>query len=582
MLDYDGLDTSYTFGVSSSSWYEGEYSFGVTTFDVADLIDTYSYIRSKGERYEPQVGYWTPFGQVVGNEFPPWHAARTNFFSRTQRFLNVLAHPLWEYDQKLQFHRRNSFISTMDIFQPDTAHRIGVNVEVQRDFGNENNPKNLLSNPDFSIPALARHSIPWRWTDRLSATTGTVEHYEDNALMGTGCIKMLASTGESCFLRQNVRKTLGINDSVTASAWVLVPIPVAEEVVSPAELVMTLFYIDGTSVMEKTTLPGGTDGAWQRMSVTITPTKRVARVDFMISIVSSLTHDFEMFVDACQLELGTAPTSFFRRRGERPHWIEDERPAPYFVEALGAAASRTVEHVSGSPTTYNEYERYRIWPTTSTFTWWGNAIPTRLDTIAVDADSLEANVLFRYGFEANSVDRARRAAMFQISTDQTKIEWVVEETPIDVIFDYQIADHHMDGGNWDEYGILGEEDENSTIVIEALTIHKDLLWIVVLETWNSVTKRVLKVCKPFQRPDVLADSDQENFLEALQDYDLGLATGTISAIGFAEGDDSKLLLTRDGVGYVAQLWYDYAFYDEEVATSALLRHNYEGKDLVLR
>ena len=77
-------------------------------------------------------------------------------------------------------------------------------------------------------------------------------------------------------------------------------------------------------------------------------------------------------------------------------------------------------------------------------------------------------------------------------------------------------------------------------------------------------------------------STQENFLEVLQDYNLGLASGTVSAIGFAEGDDSKLLLTLDEGDYVAQLWYDYALYDEEVATSTLLRHNYQGKDLVLR
>jgi hypothetical protein len=582
MLDYDGLDTTYAFGVSASSWYDGEYSFGVTVAEYDDFSDTYSYVRSKGERYKPQVGYWTPFAQVVGNEFPLWHAGRTNFFSRTQRFLNILSHPLWEFDQRLQYDRRNRYISTVDMFQPDSAHRIGVNVPLQLDSKDVTDPKNLLANPDFSIPGLARYNMPWRWTDRFTATTGTVAHYEDNALMGSGCVRMFAAAGKSCFLRQNVQKTLGVNDSVTASAFVLVPIPETAGT-SEGDLVITVLYADGTSKMQKTALPGGTDGAWRRISATITPTKRVVRVDFMIAIVNELAHDYEVFVDACQLELGTAPTSFFRRRGERLHWMDpDERPAPYFVEALGSASSRTVEHVTGSPTTYSEYQRYRIWPTQDVYQWWLNAIPTRVDTMAVDSESLEANVQFRYGFEASPHDRARRAAIFQISSDKTKIEWAIEETPIDVLFSYQLADHHMDGGNWDEYGIADVEDTSYSIAIEAITLHKDLLWVVAKETWNSTTLRVLKVCLPFQRPDVLADSAQPNFLEVLQDYDLGLATGTVSAIGFAEGDDSKLLLTLDGGEYVAQLWYDYALYDEEVATSTLLRHNYQGKDLVLR
>lgn len=585
MLDYAGYDGLYSFGVSSSSWYDGLYSFSVTEFDYADLKDTYTYYRDKGDRCDPQVGYWSPFAPVVGGEFPFWHAARSNQFSRTQRLINVWAQPIWEFDQLLQYERRNRFISTVDMFQPDASHRVPVTVELHNEGRNVVRPKNLLRNPDFSIPALARYNMPWRWTDRFTATTGTVTHYPTNSLVGYGSVRMFAANGKNCYLRQNVLKTFGVNDSVTGSAWVLIPITenTSEEDSTKRALVLTALYADGTCATSRTALPSGTAGSWRRISCTLTPTKRVARIDFLVVIENDLGHDYEVFVDACQLELGKAATSFERRLDESPFWmVQNGNQVPYFIEALGAGTSRQVEHVSGDQVSYTEYERYRIWPTGDQHDWWLNALPTRVDTPTVDASGLQSTVRTRYGFHSDVEDRSRRAAKFQISSDKGSIEWVVEDTPIDVIFSYAIGDHFMDGGNFDEYGVPGEEDGSYDITIEALTVHKDLVWVVALETWNGTTIRVLKVLRPFQRPDILADNAQVNFLENIQDYNLGLSTGTVSAIGFAEGDDTKLLLTLDGTEYVAQLWYDYAFFDREVATSTLLRHNYQGQDLVMR
>jgi hypothetical protein len=334
---------------------------------------------------------------------------------------------------------------------------------------------------------------------------------------------------------------------------------------------------------QRVALPSGTDGAWRRVEVTLTPTQRVARIDFMVVVDNDLGHDYEIFVDACQLELGMAATSFDRKLDESPFWMaQNGRQSPFFLEALGAAAERTVEHIVGDEITYNEYPRYRIWATNDQFDWWLNSIPTRADSPVEDEDDLEATVRTRYGFGTNPEDRSRRAAVFQISDDATKIQWVYEETPIDVIFEYQIADHFMDGGFYNEYGIPAEEDENFEIEIEAITVHKDMVWAVAKETWNGVTKRVLKILLPFQRPDVLADDDQPNFLETVRDIDLAYTSGSVTAIGFVDGDDTKLQMTIDGTDYIVNLWYDYVFFDRDVATSALLRHNYGSQDLVMR
>lgn len=578
-LDYAGIDALYAFGVSDVAWLSDRYSFSVTVPEYSDLDDTYSYSRSKGTRYDPQVGWWSYWTQIIGNELPPWHSGRHNKYSRTQRLFNVFAQPLEEFSRKLEEERRNRFISTADVFQPHGAHRIPVSVRLRSE-KRDLIRRNLLRNPEFSIPGLARYALPWAWTDRIAGSDGTVTSYYDNALEGTASIRMYAQAGQICYLRQGVQRVFSTNDSVTASAWVLVPFPTTySEDSDPAHLVLTLMYEDGSSEMVKQALPHGTAGSWRRIQVTKDIAKRVHRADFMIVLDNDTDHDWEVFVDACQLEASPAATAFQLPPDSVPFWMEPQNQA-FHLQAIGSASSRTVEHKTGQGVTYNEYIHRRVFVTNDTFEWWYKAIPTRVGSLSAES-GLEATVKTRWGFTAEEETRARRNASFQIASDGSSIDWVVEETPIDVLFSYKLADHFADGGYQDEYMVPEDEDSSYTFVAEALTVHRDLLWIVGKETWNGTTKRILKICLPSGQPDVLADSDKTNFLEVIQDFDLGISSGSATAVAFVEGHDDKLVVTIDGADYSAALWYDYAYWTQDMLTAALLRHSYAGNELVM-
>jgi len=582
MLDYQGLDTGYSIAISAIDELDANYSWSPINGSTVPLDGSYAYYRKKGVRCEAQVGWWSHWTQAIANGLPLWHAGRNNEFCRTQRLINIFAQEIEEADRLLQEERRNRFIGTVDIFQPDKSYRIPITVPL-RDQPQYSESKNLVANSDFSIPGLARYNVPWGWTDRMTATTGLVEHYTANALTGTGCVRMKADAGEVCYLRQLVHSTLGAEDCVTASAWVNVPVPVdAPRSTDSAKyaLVLTVLYADGTTTTSRVAIPAATAGGWRRIETTVSCDRRVFRADVMF-VVDNEDGDstWEVFVDGVQLEGAPGATSYERPLTELPHWLENRNRSLFYLQAVGAATERTVEHESGYPLTYSEYQHTKVWITQDKFDWWLQAVPTRTGSITATS-GLSGTTRTRWGFEAESETKVRRNAAFQIGDNQ--IQYVVEDTPADILFSHDIADHFMDGADTlrDEYGIYADDDESFSVTIEALTVHRNMLWVVVKETFEGSTIRVLKVLRPAQRPDVLADDDQDNFLETIQDFRLDDADGTVTSVAFVEGNDAKLVMQKGDDQYSLDLYFDYAFWTTDLVTAALLRHNYSAELVV--
>jgi hypothetical protein len=579
--EYAAYDGGYSVIASDFASYDGAYAYIAAVDGIgAELNTNYQVARSIGTRFDPQAGWWSHWTQIIGNQFPPWHSARNKEFGQTQRFLNHAGQSMEEFERELQEFRRNSFIQSADTFQPDHAFRIYINRELRTSEGDYASP-NLLRNPDFSIPGLTRYNLPWAWTDRFTATTGTVAHYTANSLTGTGCVKMTAASGEICYLKQAVASTVQSNDCITGSVWCLIPVDSTYTAgTARARLIVSVMYEDGSSEITDQDLPVATDGYWQRVAVTITCSKRASQADIMVHLDNSEgSRTWEVFLDAFQLE-AAASTSAWSMSFERfPHWINETSRAPIGVQSIGASAERTIELVTNFGVTYDEVPHTRIWPLVTVEEWWVRAIPTRVDLVT-PATEPTGIIRTRWGFLADENTRRRFNTGFRIQNNQ--IQLYVEDTPVDVVFAYSVADHFMDGNDSKElYGIYGEEDAAFTVTFEALTVHREKLWVIIKEVYEGTTTRVLKILKPGQAPTVLGDSTQTNFLETIQDFDVGDNTGTCNSVAFVDGDDTKLAVDISSTVKVLNLYYDYGFFDSSHITNLLLRHEYTGETLVV-
>jgi hypothetical protein len=525
-------------------------------------------------RYDPQVGHWSYWTQAIGNAFPHWHAARKNPIGRTQTFLNVAGIGIEGLHRSILEFRRNAYLETANLFQPSSAFRVPVSRPARvntSDFPR----RNLLYNPDFSISGPARTKIPLGWDVNGASTTGVVDRYAANAFTGTGCVRFTADNGEDCYLQQEVTTSDGgvstAANSVTGSIWVLLPYTASST--SIGQLQVTINHADGTSSSGTSSVPEGTGGGWRRVSVTLTTTKRIQSLEIQVLLDNDSGSTKEMFIDAAQLEFGKL-SPWTPNAGALPHWFERPSLGPVFAESVSSGTSRTVGSV-----TYDEYVHNRIWLTPWVADWWERALPTRVGTLAAYAGSEVGTEREIWGFNADVDTRERRTMKYTIADNRLKLVDAV--TPVDVYYSFKIAERWFDNDGFDRYAIWDEEPGGYTVTFEAFTIHRDRIWLIVKEVYNSTTYRTLKIVRPSPSGWVLADDTITDYLEVLADFDTGLNTGTCTSVRFADGNENLLLLTIDASEYSLDVFYDYAFFDPNNTGSLLLRHAYTGDTLVL-
>ena len=569
--------------------YSGSYAYTLNAGETGRLTTGWSYASEAGTRFEPQGGHWSYWTQAIGNAYPHWHAARKNEFGRTQTFINHAGIGLEGAHREQMQLRRNMFIGTADTFLPGAAHAIPVTREL-RLAPEAFSRHNILQNPDFSISGLARTKLPWAWSKRGSDSTGTVELYSQNSLVGTNSMRISCTTGQKAYLHQTLyasaaRLNQGDQDiTVTGSFWVLVP-AASGYAANIGEITVTLGYEDGTGVAARASLPSSTNGAWKRLDVSVVATNRVSSADLMIT-VESVTDEAAVFVDAAQLEAGAQVRSWAPNPNSVPHWLvmHSTQPrsalnAPVYVESVGAASSRTTDHLTGYDISYDEYEHNKIWVTSSVDDWWESALPTRVSALSTPILELEAITQNVWGFRADPHSRRRRTNILRISGN--RIQRVDLLTTNDVWAEYQIAEPFLEYVPKVTYGIWDKDDTGYDIDLEALTIHRDRLWVVARETYQGTTRRVLKICKTAGNSFTLADTGVDNYLELLQDWDLGPDTGTCTAIGFSEGDDSTLVVEIDSGQQTTTMYYDYGYWTPDQENQVLIRHDYGTDTLVM-
>jgi hypothetical protein len=561
-----------------SGTYNGAYSFTVASPEIGSLPISFSYTPQMGTRYPAQDGWWSYWTQAVGNAYPLWHAARRNAIGMTQTFLNHLGMGLESAQREFVKFRKNLYVGSADLFQPERAYRLPINKKLRTDIA-DLEQYNLLLNSDFSLHGPSRYDMPAFWSSRGTATTGTVSSYSANALTGSHCVKMEAAQGEECYLHQSMPAQMGQTTAdvqdlwVTGSAWVLIPQPATYEDAT-GELVLSILYENGTGTVEKTTLPTNTVGAWKRVTVTKQATARIVSVDLMVHVQNDASGTLEVFVDAMQVETGERARPWMPNPASMPWWWDVLPLPPIYLHAIDAGTERSINGV-----TYTEYPHTRVWVTTAQEDWWDSALPTRVGDLVASVAGYNYTTRNVWGFVAEPDARLRFTTKFVVNSN--KVNLVQKLTPADVMYEFQLAEQFLDNDLRTRYAVWEEEDASFSRTIEALTIHRDRLWLVALETYQDTTRRVLKVCRPHSNSYVLADVDLPNYLEVIQDFSLSTASGSCTDMAFVDGQDNLMMLVIDATEYELPLYYDYAYFSGSRINELLLRHEYSGDSLVL-
>jgi len=513
------------------------FGFGVvaSTEEYASLDLAYEIVPAGGTTWEPTV---TPYGymtQVIGNQYPYWHAGQAKVGGRTQRVINSLGgFHLTELMHKFRKLRANMFLGTVDLSEPHRAWMTPRPVTLR----DQEKPRNLLLNPGFSR-VIPQRLGPWAWNSGLVSSTGDWNLTRATGLYGYYGFRASVDDGESVTLSQSIGLVLRAGQTYTATVWYagMRPtrsIPVTGRSSGPSLLVGTQYSngeVDSTSVF----LEDDTGGLWSRASVTFTPLSDTHSVD-----VSLVVQDYEgesvvMEFGGVQLELGSKSSPFMEN-------TFDEGML-YLLDAK----VETTESTAWGDITYYRQQRVRV---DDYYDW------RTLQELPADRATVTAETVETIATEQNVL-----GAVVDVGGRTFGLGWRIASGLIEsynadlrqeeVCATFQIADLYGDGAPVRLYH--RPVDLGVTQTYEAMCTSRDWLYVVVTEVYLGKTHRVLKVCAPYSRWDA------NGYLESVADIYLDDGTGTVLSIGLVEGRSDQLLMQKTGDDYyVVDLLWDSA------------------------
>jgi len=533
------------------------------------------------DRWERKAGFWAFSTQEIGNAFPRWHAARLNTGGNTQELINAWGmgfdHVKLEYAE----FRKFLFLDTVPLTDPDLFRHAGV-----VDFGLDvvkDRSKNFLLNPSFAYRGLARRNLPIYWNTFRAKTTGTVALVDTPVFIGSNSVKMHADAGENCYLSQTIAHVVESCRSLTASIWYMVPLPedtlVAEE--HYAGLCLTVVYANGTADIKRVAFDLGTGGMWRRASVTIELEHELYAATFGVQVENDTDHAFRVYLGAAQLESSPDPTPWSEHDLTFvPYQTEDIRTGPPCDVYIDFGTEEVTEEIiDGYPVTYDARSGRTLLYMRNHEALWTQALPMRATTTAL-SELPDCSTFDMFGWYANP-ERERFNTRWRIANNL--IEQYNADIPAETICVWDIGELHLDEDLRPWVGIAGaDEFPTFSRTLEALCVHKGMLWVLCKETEDGSTHRVLKVIDPWSRWPIPLAYDQgldSLHLECKGDVDIGLSTGTADYLGVLEEDPETFVMRIGSTYYKIELEYDHYAFDYTRA-QVIMRNAFAGGELI--
>jgi len=529
LLEFSYAKTGYDLAILDFS-----YAKTASPEEVASLDFGYAKTTADVDRWEPTITPVSFMTQVIGNLYPYWHGARRLEGGKTQRVLNSLGgYEMGLLLNSVRQHRANLHLSQADISEPDTVWAIERPVTRQ----NQKDNVNLLINPGFSF-VFPQRLGPWGWSQGFIGATGTFSLRRGYGLFGYNAVRLTADEGEAIALEQVTEAIFRQGDQFTATIWFagIRPVRTDEDfyMKDGPRFLVSVEYADGTVEMSQVYLRDDTDGVWTKESITITAAKETHSIRVSAIVEDRDGETVVMDFGGAQLESGTTSTEWTEHIGRQgtlflvyPRVTVDETTAwgfiSYFRQPIIA-----IEDTFG----YGDLISTLV-PTRATMELAADEDGTTFTTLGVmvDQDGYQFQVGWR--IVANVIER------YNSINTQNEV-WAT----------YKIGDLYGNGTT--DFYYYKPDQLGVTQTLEAMTVARDLLHVVVKETWNGTTMRILKIVKPTYR------WDDVGYLESIGDVYLNDGTGTCESIGLIEGQANKILVVIDGVSYVVSLLWDAA------------------------
>jgi hypothetical protein len=574
------------------------------TYTAADPISinknvNYTYTGQNHVALDKVFGWRSDWTQIIANSFQDWNRIRNCPESTGQFFINSMAMHIEEVSKFWNKERKEMFLDTADISQPYMVHRTDVPHHIDLD---KTLSRQLLTNGSFSIGGIARYNLPAYWTTKFQYTSGIVEQYKKDAVIGGGCLRMIAAPGKLCYIGQQIDIDIPATTSLTASIWYKTPIGFSYNSVSPSSstfLVVRLTDIYSSVHTYKKELRSGTGYRWTKDWITVTTPSDISRIEYSIEIdnVDETSITREYLFDAAFLEISDYPTEFEASAFDVPEFIKlygQFFNIPTYVETWTCRRLKSFEEISGYPATGFIETKISIYGIEDRELFFSeDLIPTRVSVESLTG-SITNTTNSIYGILTNSLEETRER-LWDISTTSSYRDMIYTypwPDRIDIDKSYLIADPGINQAPIQTRSIaslpdlfsrytISSRDLVSTgqgyrLKLEALTIKYDKIWSVAVEEYSGQTNRVLKIINPHTEFN-------KNYLESINDIVLfsgSSVTGGITSVGFSTTEPNTITLTTTGdtySGYAVRLYRDYYHIDSDTR-QVFLRELYTGRD----
>lgn len=533
---YSDLVTDYT---------PVRYKYGIRNLKTTDLGVAYTYnLKNLSTIAEKQVGYKASATQEILNNLPQWMEARQNVDSNAWKFTNSWGMSLQNTSDNLDKQIENLSLLTIKKYPLHEVDYISLLETINNDFP----VRNLLFNSSFGIKDVARSGMPLGWTNYKENTDLVIDKKQSTIVP----CSLKSELGTFKFGQDVLFENRQI-DNLVGSFYVL-------SNASNVDISFTISVelINGTTKLF-TYKHANRSSEWVRVSLPCTINDQVYRANFIISSKSSGL----VRIAAPQLE----QTSL-------SGWTKSSIDSlPYYRSSIKFNSVYALPTSAGS-------ENIPIFTLFSENDFIYSNIPTRVESSPSLLEDVEEVIETEYG---KRVDQLKEVTSTEfVIYNNELVERAVSPSKFDLYGRYNIKDLRI----FEDFQFGTRDNSLLTIKPIATALRDDILFVLCEETFNGVTKYIIKTINPKVPPA------GQTYLESIIDFDLKLDVkktygleqqyeSTPKSISFVENNPNYLIVTyTNNVKYYFRMYFDYAFYN--TSNSRLyFREKYTNSNLVI-
>ena len=495
-----------------------------------DIGISYEYSTPIESRFTPpSVGFLAPATQAMTNNLPQWMKLRQDTSSVGWKLVNSWGQNFETLLSNVQEFIPNKYVATSDLKQRSLLNYLEISNE---EFIESTKQDNLLFNSSFTIKSPARHEMPAGWS-KYNKSSKNVSLIDTKAFICPGTLRVInpGKFGQTVYLNNTTVK------DITSSIYFL-----SDTYNVDISLLTQVEMIDGTSYSKQTKI-NTRSTEWRRLIHTVPVNGQVYRIQIIVFSDCSET----VYFNAPKMELNSKVTKWTKSPNDYLQYAPVNTPLSS-VAAIGNSGEKI--------------KKTNIFPVGSEEEFLNIDVPTSVELLVLNnpgrLDPFTSNVYGRKVSFLNEIFDTQ----WTIEDKKIKIKSFTD-TQFDVYRELDIKDltYNEEGA----YGIY--EDTNLELEPLLCCIKGTKLFILCKETYNGVTKYVLKIVK------ALEPLQGMTYLESLADFEIDLpinrnqffneVSEAPTVLAFSEVDSTYMVITTNlGRQFYCKLSYDYYYYQD--------------------